>query len=513
MRRCYAQEVPRETCKRGSRNPFLLPALAAVFLLTLAVPLTAQTFTILHAFTEGGIDFSGGVTNSDGTQPEAGLVVSGDTLYGATESGGANGNGTLFAVKTDGAGFTNLYTFSETHTNTSGGGYANSDGASVVGALLLSGSTLYGTAEFGGGWGNGTVFAINTDGTGFRTLHSFGAARYDPFGNYTNGDGVYPQAGLVLSGNTLYGTASQGGGRGVGTVFAVNTDGTGFKALYGFTNGPDGANPAASLALSGQTLYGTAVNGGNSDAGSVFSLKTDGTGFMPLYGFGGGNDGANPSAGLAFSGTTSLYGTTQFGGYSGYGTVFSLNTDGTGFTVLHTFTVTEPNTYGVQTNIDGTYPVAGLLLSDDVLYGTTASGGGSSYGTVFSLNTDGTDFTALHNFTDGNDGALAEARVVISGNSLYGTADSGGRSGNGTVFSISLPGLPPAPVQLTIIPAAENVLLTWPASAAGFTLQFTTNLASPAVWNPVSPGPVVVNGQNVVTNPVSGTQQFFRLSQ
>jgi hypothetical protein len=55
--------------------------------------------------------------------------------------------------------------------------------------------------------------------------------------------------------------------------------------------------------------------------------------------------------------------------------------------------------------------------------------------------------------------------------------------------------------------------LTWPTNAAGFTLQSTTNLVSPAVWSTVSPGPVVVNGQNAVTNPVSGTQNFYRLSQ
>jgi formylglycine-generating enzyme required for sulfatase activity len=72
--------------------------------------------------------------------------------------------------------------------------------------------------------------------------------------------------------------------------------------------------------------------------------------------------------------------------------------------------------------------------------------------------------------------------------------------------------------NLTIIRSAANVILTWPTNAAGFTyagftLQSTTNLVSPAVWNTVSPAPVIVNGQNAVTNPISGTQQFYRLSQ
>jgi hypothetical protein len=69
--------------------------------------------------------------------------------------------------------------------------------------------------------------------------------------------------------------------------------------------------------------------------------------------------------------------------------------------------------------------------------------------------------------------------------------------------------------QLTIIPSGVNVVLTWPTNAAAFPfiLQSTTNLVSPAGWTTVSPASVVFNGQNAVTNPISGTQQFYRLSQ
>jgi hypothetical protein len=82
-----------------------------------------------------------------------------------------------------------------------------------------------------------------------------------------------------------------------------------------------------------------------------------------------------------------------------------------------------------------------------------------------------------------------------------------GGNGGGTVFSLSLP-----PPQLTIIRAATNVLLTWPTYAPGVMLQCTTNL-SLSVWNTNLPSPVVVGGQNTVTNPISGTQEFFRLEQ
>lgn len=81
-------------------------------------------------------------------------------------------------------------TFTNLHSSASG-----SDGGNPYGALVLSGTTLYGTANSGGSHGNGTIFAINADGTGFTNLHSFATS-----------DGINPYDGLILSGNTLYGT-------------------------------------------------------------------------------------------------------------------------------------------------------------------------------------------------------------------------------------------------------------------------------------------------------------------
>src|ERR1039457_3596479 len=175
------------------------------------------------------------------------------------------------------------------------------------------------------------------------------------------------------------------------------------------------------------------------------------------------------------------------------------------FTNLHSFTLLNNST-----NSDGAYPYAGLILSGNTLYGTATYGGSSGYGTVFAVNTNGTGFTNLHSFT-GSDGASPYAGLILSGNTLYGTAQIGGSlfvPGKGTVFSLSLP-----QPQLTIIRSGANVILTWPTNATGFTLQSTTNLVSPVVWSAVSPAPVLVNGQNAVTNSISGTQQFYRLSQ
>jgi uncharacterized repeat protein (TIGR03803 family) len=145
-----------------------------------------------------------------------------------------------------------------------------------VAGLILAGNVLYGTAQYGGSSGNGTVFALNTDGTGFTNLYSFSTTDT----NGCNGDGANPEAGLILSGNTLYGTANLGGNSDSGTVFSVQTNGSGFAAFSSFsttdTNGfnSDGANPQAGLVLSGNTLYGTATYGGSSGNGTVFASST-----------------------------------------------------------------------------------------------------------------------------------------------------------------------------------------------------------------------------------------------
>src|SRR5665213_2543528 len=331
----------------------------------------------------------------------------------------------------------------------------------------------------------------------FTTLHSF----------TSSSDGEYPYARLILSGNTLYGTAKIGGSSGNGTVFAVHTDGMGFTNLHNFTGGGDGARPYAGLILSGNTLYGTAFQDGSSGAGTVFAVQTNGTGFTTLHSFTGGGNGANPSAGLILSGNT-LYGTAYVGGSGGDGTVFAVNTHGTGFTNLHNFTALSNST-----NSDGTDPFAGLILSGNTLYGTAVGGGSLGYGTVFALNNNGTGFTNLHSFTGSGGGVHPEGGLILSGNTLYGTTELGGYNDNGTVFSLSLGSVSASAPTLTIVPSGTNVVLTWPTNAAGFTLQSTTNLVSPVVWSTVSPGPIVVNGQNTVTNAVSGTQKFYRLSQ
>ena len=129
---------------------------------------------------------------------------------------------------------------------------------------------------------------------------------------------------------------------------------------------------------------------------------------------------------------------------------------------------------------------------------------------MFTINTDGTGFTTLYAFTDGNDGAYPYAALILSDNTLFGTAEEGGAEGYGTVFSLSLP---PSPSELVITPTGPYVILSWPVSTNGFILQSTTNLAAPSAWTNVAPEPVVIAGQNLIINTMSGAQQFYRLKR
>jgi uncharacterized repeat protein (TIGR03803 family) len=495
----------------------------SVLFIGLSLPISgraiAQTFLVLHDFSERDDFF-----NNGGFQ-QAGFILSGKTLYGTTMGLGTSDAGAVVAVNTDGTCFRILHSFT-----------GGNDGAVPVAKLVLSGHTLYGTTGAGGSSNCGTVFAVDINGAGFWILHSFTVVNFNSsVQNFTNSDGAVPVAGLVLSGDTLYGTAQGGGSWGNGTVFALSTNGTGFTNLHSFmagnfdsaTNSQEGS-PQAGLVLLGNTLYGTTFSGGSSGSGTVFTINTDGTGFKSLHSFSEAgcpagcpnSDGVFPQAELVLLGDT-LYGTTFGGGSSGSGTVFAINTDGTGFTVVYNFTADFGSIPG---NSDGALPMAGLISSGNTLYGTTSRGGCSDNGTVFAVNIDGTKFINLHNFTRVSsqgldesptrqlnmDGAHSVAGLSLSGNTLYGTTSRGGCSGWGTLFSISF-----AP-QLAIIPNGAYVFLTWPTNFTGFdynaySLQSSTNPFPTMIWSDISPSPVVIGGQRVAVHPISGAQRYFRL--
>jgi uncharacterized repeat protein (TIGR03803 family) len=357
--------------------------------------------------------------------------------------------------------------------------------ASVHG-LALSDDNFYGTEP-----GDtetlysGALYAVSTDRTRFTNLYTFTSV--PDYWPYINLDGAYPNVGLILSGPTLYGTTYWGGRSGNGTIFSVSTNGTDFTVLYG---GWDLVNSQAGLILSGNTLYGTTAYGGTGN-GSVFAFNTKAIVFTNLHSFTAtsptntNSDGAAPEAGLILSGNT-LYGTTAGGGTGGKGTVFAVNTNGTGFRVLHHFT---PLSNGSGTNSDGASPKAGLILSGPTLYGTTYWGGNGGSGTVFAVSINGTDFTSLYSFTSTSN----------SGSPTYVDTNSDGAfpqaplalKGNALYGTTSDGGNWGSGTlfsislqpQLTITRSGTQVILSWPTNVAGFDY---TGYVLQSTTNPVS---------------------------
>ncbi|MGH9443884.1 MAG: choice-of-anchor tandem repeat GloVer-containing protein, partial [Thermoanaerobaculia bacterium] len=402
--------------------------------------------TVLHEFT-------GDPNNAWGLGEDNSLILDGTgRLYGTTPGGGLSGKGTIFSIKTDGSGFELLHSFNgadgsspfaglamDTSGNlygtnlmevftirTDGTGFAVlhifsggvGDATSVLSPVILDGSgNLYGTSYNGGVDDLGTVYKLKTDGSGFSLLHSF-----------TNGAN-HPNAGLVLdSTGSLYGVTQNGGG-----IFTIKTDGTGFSFLR-FLAGSDGYPPRAGLMLDGiGNLYGTTYSGGSGKTGTVFSMKTDGSNFVVLHSFSvslGVGDGENPDGTLILDGAGNLYGTTQYGGQSTAGTIFTVKTNGTGYAVLSSFLLP-----------DGSFP-SGSLIQDGMgnLYGTNSIGGPAGRGTIFTVKPDGTAYSVLHAFLPA-EGLYPNAGLILDNNGyLYGTAEGGGAGNYGAVFKIKTSG-------------------------------------------------------------------------
>ena len=333
--------------------------------------------TIFKVTADGRLTTVVNFLGTNGTEPLGALSLGGDgNFYGTTFKGGSNGVGTLFQMMTNGT-FHTLYSFSATSNGT------NADGALPQAGLALgSDGCFYGTTSKGGTGQNGTVFKVTTNGT-FTTLHSFAATVLSGF-YFTNADGTTPEASLVQGpGGTLYGTAFAGGGYGLGTAFAITTNGA-FSVLATF-NRTNGAGPQAGLTLgSDGNFYGTTLAGGTNNLGTVFQMTPAGA-LRTLYTF-GGPDGQSPASDLLAGGGGIFYGTTSNGGQNGNGTVFAIATNRV-FTSLYSFSAGVFNV-NLLTNADGATPVAGLVPgSEGTIYGTASAGGITGNGTVFELTT------------------------------------------------------------------------------------------------------------------------------
>jgi uncharacterized repeat protein (TIGR03803 family) len=403
--------------RNGHHTPKLRLSSAArillMFCMAAAISSPAQTFTTLASLGKTTGDF-----------PKASLVQGLDgNYYEVTTEGGPY---TFYPCSTFGCG--TVFKISPGGTVTLVHNFNGSDGNfSSTGLALATNGDFYGTS--GGGATSsscpsacGTVFVMTAGGT-LRVLHSFNGT-----------DGSAP-LGLVqaLDGN-FYGTTQFGGANNGGTFFQMTPRGA-VTTLYNFcsqTNCADGSFPIGTVVqATNGNFYGTTINGGANNWGTVFEITPPGT-ITTLHSFiieNGNSD--NPTSGLVQASNGKFYGTTQ-GGANGYGTLFEITPAGT-FTTLHSFNGT-----------DGSLPLGTLLeATDGNLYGTTQNQQ-NGHGTIFQITLAGM-LTILHTF-DGTDGDAPQSGLVQGTDGiLYGATYGGGVGichpappGCGTVYGLSM---------------------------------------------------------------------------
>jgi len=405
-------------------------------------------------------------------------------LYGVTLGGGAGSNGTVFKWATNSGALTTLYSF----------GASSNASTAIEPAPLLQGSdgTFFGTAFSGGTFNYGVIYQIDTNGV-FKTLYSF-----------DNTNGASPNSALTLNTNdgNIYGTTFVGGTNGgFGTIFKMTPSGA-FTSLFSF-NGTNGGHPMAQPTVGPDgKLYGTTYSGGTNDFGTIYSITTNGL-FSSLFSFDGGGYGGNPHAGVIFGPDGKMYGTCAQRGANGYGSIFSMDTNGNVTTV---FSFNGNN---------GSTPYSPLVLGQDGnFYGMTLEGGSNfDGGTIFSMSPGGT-FTSLFSF-EGQNGANPTGSLVKgAGNTFFGVTTQGGTNGNlGTIFQFSVAGPPLVSPTLNVVANNSQLVFTW-NSIPGQTYQLQSALD---MWkrNWTNQGPAITATSTTTTNTIlqpTNQSVLYRLS-
>ena len=369
---------------------------------------------------------------SDGDYPYAGLIAdaNGD-LFGTTNSGGADNDGTVFEIAKTSTGYASALTTLV--------GFDGSDGQWPEAGLIADAQgDLFGTTVGGGADNDGTVFEIAKTSTGF-------ASAPTALVSFDGSDGQWPEAGLIADAQgDLFGTTYYGGADGDGTVFEIARTSTGYASapttLVSF-DGSDGENPTAGLiADANGDLFGTT----NQGYGTVFEIAKTLTGYASapttLVSF-DYSDGEDPTAGLIADAKGDLFGTTYQGGASGDGTVFEIAKTSTGY-------ASAPTTLVSFDGSDGEFPLADLIVdANGDLFGTTYEGGVANDGTAFEIAKTSAGYasapTTLASFND-SDGEFPLAGLIGDANGdLFGTTYQGGAYGDGTVFEITGSGFSP----------------------------------------------------------------------
>lgn len=348
------------------------------------------------------------------------LAVSGSTLYGVSLAGlNGNGNGSIFSMTTSG-NVTNLYSFQ--------GG--SSDGAIPHSGPLLVNGVLYGAADYGGSAGMGAIYAYSLSTHQERILHSFTGTNV---GTPANSDGQFSDSTPLYNpaDGYLYGVSEAGDApgftNGLGTVWKIKTDGTGYQVIHEFSFDSTVSNPQHGLALTPDGyLWGTAIySNGELGAGGVYKLKTDGSNFQFLLSFSSAAPNPYfPASDIVRASDGNLYFTCGYGGAYGLGTVEKIVPGTNAISTVWSF---DGYTGANPVNNVQNYLENRLYQSpaDHNLYGVTAGGGAYGLGTAFEFNISTGACTRLCSFNIGDANATANPPVAL-GSNFYLTSTSGG---------------------------------------------------------------------------------------
>ncbi len=409
----------------------------------------------------------------------SGLTLSGGMLYSVGGSPFLGAGGMIYKVSTNGSGFTVVHQFT-----------GGSEGSRPVGRVVVSGNTIYGVTYRGGTnfnvnnnfEGDGLIYRVNTDGSNFSVLR-----RLDK----TAGDGYALLFGMVLSGSTLYGTGNQGGDLDRGCVFKINTNGTGYQNIHSFDYATDGTQPQAELTLIGNTLFGTTFAGNfvAPNSGELFKIGLDGTGFSVLYTFTNSfSVGIEAMNGLTAVGN-SLYG-VGLDYTTAKSSVYKINTNGSGFQIISQLP-------------SGSSFCPVLTWTGSELLGAWSDA--LETGVIFQVKTNGTGYRVLETF-GAADGSGTAIDLVLAGTVLYGTARPSylgiHTNSSGTVFSFDVR------PRLAIARAGAGAKISWPSYAYNYQLEQSPALA-PGSWTNVLPAPSD-DGTNwmITSSPVPGNRLF-----
>lgn len=259
--------------------------------------------------------------------------------------------------------------------------------------------------------------------------------------------------------------------------------------LFSF-QGSAGANPYAPLFSRGGFLYGTTNSGGSGGGGTVVRIDARTGAPTTLHSFTGAPDGAIPFAGLIYHDGT-LYGTTAAGGTSNFGTVFAIDPSTGDETVLHAFS-----------GPDGETPFGGLIYQGALLYGTTLQGGTSGHGTVFTVDPKSRSEKVLYSFAGGTDGAEPAASLLYLHGALFGTTAFGGgtgcgHTGCGTIFKVD-----PAT-------GAESVLHTFGGAGDGTNPEAPLIVHDGTLYGTATSGGASRQGAVFAFNPKTGDESVL----